>query len=810
MKLVSIFKNNSIRRKLIMLSVAISALGLFLSATAFMTVDYVDLKRSILDDHRRLAEIIAKNVVAPITFEDRAAAADVLKSLSGVQSVNAASIHDKNDRIFVQFSNREDGSANAHALHPQSANIGEPAGGLFGAQILNISAPIVLEGDRIGRVHLFINQDQLRARLHDSLMLGATLTLVLLLVSGFLATVTAGVISRPVLGLTDRMRQVAADRDYSLRMKRESNDEVGLLVDGFNSMLRNIQERDQELDSYRHDLESLIAERTAELETSNRELTVAKEAAELASLAKSEFLATISHELRTPMNGVLGMAGLLLKTGLDARQARFAGRIRQSGESLLDLLNNLLDVSKIEAGKVELDLTDFHLPRLVQEVDAIMRSPAMERGLTYETRIAPDTATAFNGDFGRIKQVLFNLVGNAVKFTETGGISINVTHRPLGDGRCLLRFEVTDTGIGIAPENQALVFEKFTQADASTTRVFGGTGLGLTICRELVGMMGGEIGVDSAPGRGATFWFTVDCAAAVSPAVGLASGGLQPDRPESGESQRPLRILLAEDNQINQEIAVGYLEHAGHHVDVVENGAEAVKAVEQGDHDIVLMDVHMPVMDGREATRAIRALPGARSGIPIIALTANAMVGDREKYIAAGMNDYTSKPFDPSQLLALIRRCIEDASSPPVENVEEASVKDGGLSAPGIDPAVVSQMKTSLPDVWKSIVGIFLETAPEALQSLRQAYEGGDGPALQMAAHSLKSSSANMGAARLAFLLDLIESAAREGRLDSVAAMLADTMAEYDAVAAALAADEAGDDDAGPADADSRARHGSG
>ncbi len=375
----------------------------------------------------------------------------------------------------------------------------------------------------------------------------------------------------------------------------------------------------------------------------------ARVAAENANRLKSQFLANMSHELRTPMNGVLGMTALLLQSELTDAQKHQLTRIEQSGEALLRLLNNILDLSKIEAGRVELELVDFDTEMMVESVVAVMRAPAQEKDLTIDVAIDTAVAGRLRGDTTRIQQVLYNLIGNAIKFTRTGRIGIGVDRPHPGAPDTALRFKISDTGIGIPDDAVARIFDTFTQADSSTTRLYGGSGLGLSICRQLVQLMDGEIGVESTVGVGSTFWFTVRCERPAE-SDGEARAGASAER----ASDRPLRILVAEDNIVNQEVTAMTLESRGHSVLCVGNGVEAIEAVQQAPYDLILMDIQMPEMDGVTATERIRALPGAVAHVPIIALTADAMRGDREKYLAAGMNGYADKPIRPDELLTVI------------------------------------------------------------------------------------------------------------------------------------------------------------
>ncbi len=527
-----------------------------------------------------------------------------------------------------------------------------------------------------------------------------------------------------------------------------------------------------------------------------------QEAAEAASQAKSEFLANMSHEIRTPMNAVLGMMQLAIDSE-DARERReFLLKAHNSSLALIGIINDILDFSKIEAGKLTIERVGFDPRRVLGEIADVFAPIAEEKGIVLVTEPLSDLPPALWGDPLRLQQVVQNLVSNALKFTERGAVTLGVAVTARVDTKFRVRISISDSGIGIAPETLGTLFQSFSQADSSTTRRFGGTGLGLAICKRLVELMGGEIGVDSRVGEGSRFWFELPFEVAPSDALPVQARLVKGDD-ATLTRLHGRRVLLVEDNRLNQEVATQFLRRAGLVVSVAENGRVALERLADASFDVVLMDCQMPVMDGYEATRLIRAQPQFRA-LPIIAMTANALVGDRERSLEAGMNDHLTKPVNANALYQILLRWIDApvadtlAATPPAITAEPALVSPspGGIEAetsaanalPRLDAITAIENMAGMQDLYMEAADMFLVDAPLQFEGLQTALSAKDLSTACRAAHTLKGMSASLGVERLRSWSYQMEHACREGDQSRIATLTEPLAAELDASCAELRA----------------------
>ncbi len=673
----------NIKQRLVLICLTVATVTLLLASVVFISNQIMSYRESLINQLVSAGQAIEVNVRAALVFRDKEAAAQNLANLSVLDHLRHAIILDSNGNLMAEYNAGHPLTAQEReTLTSQELRVGEADQGLiadagysFWSGYLKVRLPIRLDDRLIGSLELYSDTSPVRQQIQWTIMVSGLVLLGALLFAYFLSARLQRMVSAPLAHLLGSMKSVSRDHHYETTVTNDRTDEIGDLIDAFNEMLREVDKRDKALARSNVELEQKVKKRTAEIRATNRALEetakrqkMAKEEAERASQAKGDFLATMTHELRTPMNGVLGMLRLVRDTELDGKQAGYIEMAENSGKILLDLINNVLDYSKIEAGMLELEAVSFDLEVVLRETMSLFRERATEKRLELSCIVPESMHTQVIGDPLRLQQVLINLVGNAIKFTDQGRITLETSVSSQAGDMAAIEFKVSDTGVGISPEQQGKIFDEFAQADSSINRRFGGTGLGLAISKRIIEAMGGELALQSERGMGASFSFLVDfkCSeereSRVSADAASESTAQGEDLAGAG-----LKVLLVEDDKINQMVAHALLEGLSCNVTVAENGSKALDTFAKTKFDVVFMDCYMPGVDGLQATRDIRQLERRRTAArtPVIALTANIGAEIRDQCLAAGMDDFLSKPIMQEQLEKVLKDLAESKSTEP-------------------------------------------------------------------------------------------------------------------------------------------------
>ncbi|OFY87764.1 MAG: hypothetical protein A3F72_02680 [Bacteroidetes bacterium RIFCSPLOWO2_12_FULL_35_15] len=712
MKIINI-RNVPIKHKMILIIMLITTIALSFACLVFVIYDEINFKKKIAEQLQSVAEIIGENNTAAITFMDADAAKGSLNSLKVNKNIIVACIYLKNGDLFATYVRDEMKGKISFPTAPKK-------GLFFTKDYLELFQNIKLNGESTGLIYIKSDLKELYSSIKDFLKVAIAVLLSSLIIAFLISSKLQHIISKPILKLAETAKYVSMKKDYSIRMCTKGTDEIGKLFICFNDMLSQIEKQ-------------------------NTELLNAKEIAEHSRKVKEQFLANMSHEIRTPMNAIIGMADILQEEDLPIEQKECVDAIKLSADNLLTIINDILDFSKIESGKITFENLPFKLEEVIEGIVQTLHFTASKKSLVLTYSISNEIPKVIIGDTTRLRQILLNLASNSIKFTEKGSVKIDIQLNDQKDDFYTIQFKVTDTGVGISNDKLSGIFDSFTQASSETTRKYGGTGLGLTIAKQLIELQGGTISVNSEINNGSCFYFTLTFKKSNLQNIEVKTE----DKSSSYSELQDLKILLAEDNIMNQMLAKKIFKKWKCKLDIADNGRIAVDKLSKADYDIILMDMQMPEMDGYEATKYIRnnmSLPKSKTAI--IAMTAHALVGEAEKCITLGMDDYISKPFNQRTLYEKIKQLTKKDTN--IGSSQESTFvitteNSDSASQSYTDLTYLKELSEGSNEFVLEMINGFLEQTPEMLEKMARYLNEKKWPELRGVAHKMKPSIDFMG-----------------------------------------------------------------